>query len=194
MKRLSVARAISIVAHPALLLPAAVVGVAFGRELPAESAAAVTAAAVGTALAVMGFSYIRVRSGRWDHADASRRRERIELNRFLALALLLVALLSWATSQPKAVTAGAVLCAGVVVVALSLRSWLKVSLHVAFAALAALLWWPLQPAVLLLLLIALAVAWSRVALGRHSRAEVLVGLVLGGVAGSVFQYVGHVYQ
>ncbi len=194
MSKLSVARTVSIVGHPALLLPVAVVGVAFGSALPANSLATVVAAAVGTALAVMVFSIVRVRSGRWSHADASQPTERFQLNVFLATALMVVTALSWAASQPKAVTAGAAVCAALVVAALLLRSWLKVSLHVAFAALAALLWWPHHLVMLSLFVVALTVAWSRVVLGRHSRAEAMLGLVLGSAAGSAFQLVNYVYQ
>ena len=194
MNQISLARIVSIVAHPALLLPATVVGVSFGGELPAKSVATVVAAAVATVLAVMVFSYFRVRSGSWDHADASQPQERFELNVFLTLGLLVVAALSWAKSQPTAVTAGVALCAAITLVALLSRSWLKVSLHAAFAAFAALLCWPHRLVVLALLLLSLAVAWSRLVLVRHTRAEVVLGLVLGAAAGFVFQFVAYAYQ
>jgi membrane-associated phospholipid phosphatase len=42
-------------------------------------------------------------------------------------------------------------------------------------------------AMLVLMLLAAGVGWSRLALGRHTRAEVLLGLALGALAGMVFQ-------
>jgi membrane-associated phospholipid phosphatase len=61
---------------------------------------------------------------------------------------------------------------------------LKVSLHAAFAVFAAALVgvsFPFPFAVFAL--IAAAVAWSRVALGRHSRLEVMAGVAMGALGG-----------
>lgn len=187
MNRESAARALSIGAHPALLMPVAVIGSAVHRDATPRVLEVAAGASVVVAAAVFAYSHSRVRAGRWSHADASRPPERVQLNLFLVVALLMVAALSLLFSQPRAVTVGALSCAAVAVAALLLRQWLKLSLHLAFAALAAVLWWPVHEATVLLLLIAVGLAWSRLTLGRHTRAEVALGAVVGGAAGVAFQ-------
>jgi len=65
--------------------------------------------------------------------------------------------------------------------------WFKLSLHASFAAFAVLLLWPLNLwYVALASIAAVAICWSRLALGRHTLAEVLGGSFLGAVAGACF--------
>ena len=61
---------------------------------------------------------------------------------------------------------------------------LLMSLHAAFAVLVAGLPLPNVSAVLALLALAAGVSWSRLVLRRHTRAEVLVGLIVGLQAGA----------
>ncbi len=74
-----------------------------------------------------------------------------------------------------------------VAVAQLARQWLKLSLHAAFGAFAVGLAWPEGLAVAGLALLAAGVAWSRLVLRRHTRAEVWAGLALGAIAGLIFQ-------
>lgn len=187
MNRYTAARVLSIVAHPALLVPLSAVGVAVNRGASPAVVQTAAQASIGVAAAVMVYSLVRVRSGRWSHADASRPAERMQLNVFLVGALLAGAAYAVASDQPRGVVEGLLLSASLVVVALLLRGWLKLSLHVAFAAFAALLWWPTAAATAGLLLVAAGLAWSRLYLQRHTAADVLTGATAGVVAGLVFQ-------
>jgi hypothetical protein len=81
-----------------------------------------------------------------------------------------------------AVEAGAVVLAAIV-----LRRRLKLSQHVAFNLFAALAVLPSVGAALALVGLTGAVAWSRLKLGRHTRAEIGVGTVVGLVVGALFQ-------
>jgi heme/copper-type cytochrome/quinol oxidase subunit 3 len=74
----------------------------------------------------------------------------------------------------------------IVLAALALRRRMKLSLHCAFGAYAAALLWPVWPALAGLAALSLAVAWSRLQLQRHTRQEVLAGLVVGALAGLAF--------
>lgn len=187
VNRQALARLLSILGHPALLMPLAVVGSAFARGAPAPvlQAAALASAAVAAGVGV--YSLRQVRAGRWQHMDASVPRERGQLNRFLVLLLAGMAAMLWWSGQPPVVAAGLGIGAGVVALAHLVRWWLKVSLHAAFGAFAAGLAWPGLLAMVVLALLAVGVGWSRLVLNRHTRAEVLLGLALGGVAGLVFQ-------
>lgn len=181
------ARTLSIVGHPALLMPGAVVWAArLNQAPPALLQAAVVAC--GLVVVCVGiYSVVQVRAGRWQHVDASQPHERRQLNRLLALLLLGLAGALWWAGQPAPVVLGLALGGAVVVLASGLRHWLKLSLHAAFAVLAAALLWPSVPAVLALLALAAGVSWSRWVLRRHTRTEVLVGMLAGAAAGLGFQ-------
>lgn len=180
MQTRTLARIVSIVGHPALLMPLAVAGSAVVRDAPPSVVRTALLASALVAVAVGLYSLRQVRTGRWRHVDASVPGERRQLNRFLLVLLpVIAALLLWA-GQPPLLSAGLAMGAAMVLVALMCRHWLKLSLHAAFGLFAAGLAWPSTGMVLVLALLALAVGWSRLALGRHTRAEVLAGLALGG--------------
>lgn len=180
------ARVVSIAGHPLLLMPLATLLAAVSRGADAGTVHTLVVLVGALGAGVFGFAWWQVRRGRWLHVDASRQDERRQLNRMLLLVLGLAA--AWALqvagASPLAIALTA--AAAIVALALLLARWLKLSLHVAFAAFAAFLpAWPLAAAALAVL--AAAVAWSRLALQRHSRSDVLAGALAGVVAGLVFQ-------
>jgi membrane-associated phospholipid phosphatase len=181
------ARAMSIVGHPGVLMPLAVALGASGSGAPAVRVQAAVGAAVAVALIVGAFSLWQVKRGRWTHVDASLPHERDQLNVFVAVLLLAAAVLLALGTVSVAGAWGAALCAAVVLGAHALRRRLKVSQHAAFALFAAALVWPALPATPLLALLAVGVAWSRLALRRHTPAEVLTGLLFGAIAGGLFK-------
>ena len=133
---------------------------------------------------VMGFSWLQVRAGRWAHVDASNTNERKSLNVFLAVLCFLGALFLWFVSHRPYMSYALALSGSVIVVALLVARWAKMSLHAAFAAFATALVWPIIPAVVAGTLITAAVVWSRLVLERHVVADIAAGLVLGVVAGT----------
>ncbi|CAN7444329.1 hypothetical protein [Rhizobacter sp. LjRoot28] len=177
------ARTLSVVGHPALLMPAAVAGGAWFHQAPVRALAVGAAATLAVSACVMGFSAWRVRTGRWQHPDASVPVERHELNRFLLLLLLGGAVALAAAGEDGVMAAGLGLSGAIVAFAQLLRRWMKVSLHAAFAVFSAALLWPGPPAFALVLLLALGVGWSRWWLRRHRAVEVLTGWATGAVAG-----------
>lgn len=186
--RLRTARGLSIVGHPALLVPGAVAAAAWVHGAPPPLLQAAVAAAAFVAMAVLAFSAVQVRRGRWRHVDGSAPQERRQLNAFLALLLLGCAGALWWAGQPRAVPAGLAIGGALVLGLQGLHRWGKVSLHAAFAVFAALLLWPAAPAVAALLVLAGGVAWSRLVLHRHTPAEVAAGLASGAAAGLAFQW------
>lgn len=177
------ARALSILGHPALLTPGAVVAAAVARDTSPSVFWAATVASVVAALAVAVYSIVQVRRGGWQHVDASVPGERRQLNRFLVLLLWGLAGALAVSGQAPATVLGMALGGAIVACAQALRRWMKLSMHGAFAVFAAGLLWPLWPAVLGLLGLAAGVSWSRLVLGRHTLAEVLTGALVGGLAG-----------
>lgn len=184
---LAVARGLSIVGHPALLMPVAVPLAALKRSASAQDLwlGAAAALAVGTIVALV--SLRQVRAGRWAHVDASVPAERLQLNLLLAGLLLAAALILGLSSGSPVLAAGLASSGAIVLAALGLHRRMKLSLHCAFGAYAAALLWPAWPALAGLAALALGVAWSRLHLRRHTRRDVLAGLLVGALAGLSFQ-------
>lgn len=180
---LRVARLVSILVHPVVVMAAAAV-VAAGdgpsHALRWQALAVVVVAATG----VMVYSMSKARSGRWVHVDASQRHERAQLNRFASWWLLVLAVGLAMAGAHTGVVAAIALSGGIVLAGHLLRRWLKSSLHVAFAAFATGIAWPHVPIAGVLLAATVAVAWSRLALHRHVPAELLSGSLLGAAAGA----------
>ena len=74
----------------------------------------------------------------------------------------------------------------VIVIAMLIARWVKMSLHAAFAAFATALLWPAKLAIVAGVLLTGAVVWSRLVLGRHTAVDVAAGLLLGAAAGGVY--------
>jgi membrane-associated phospholipid phosphatase len=187
MSRTLIARTLSVIGHPALLMPASIAAAARMADAPPPLLRLAVGSAVAVAAIVGVFSLWQVHTGRWRHVDASLPGERRQLTRLLAALLCGIAVLAWASGQAPPVAAGPLLVALPVLAAHALRGRMKLSLHAAYAALAAPLLWPQLPLVAAAVLLALAVSWSRLQLRRHTRTEVLAGLLLGAGAGALLR-------
>jgi len=182
-----VARALSIIGHPAVLVPGAVVLAASNQGAPAGTMLAALLVALSVSIGVVIYSFAQVKSGRWSHVDASIPDERSQLNPLLALTLFAVGFASFATNQDTQIVAGLVMAAALVLVAHLLRASFKASLHVGFAVFSALLVWPNVLVTALVLVFAGAISWSRLVLHRHTVLDICAGAVLGAAAGAGFR-------
>jgi hypothetical protein len=188
MFRLPLARVLSVIGHPVVVLPVAVVVSGGARGVPASTRSTTIGVTVGIGLVVLVFSAVRVRLGHWKHVDASQPAERNQLNGFTAVLLLGAGLAGFLSpgGSPDLYLWPA--CSGgVVLAAIVLRRRLKLSQHVAFDLFAALAVLPSVGAAVAIAVLTGAVAWSRLKLGRHTRAEIGVGTVVGLVVGALFQ-------
>ncbi len=184
MIRVAVARAISIVGHPVVLVLVAALIAASTRGASLQQLRLIGGALVTLGIIVLGFSWWQVRAGRWSHVDASVRNERNSLNVFLVVLLLLSAVLLWFLTRRPYMPVALALSGALIVTALLIARWVKVSLHVAFAAFATALLWPIKLAFVVGVLVTAAVVWSRLVLGRHVAADVMAGFLLGAAAGA----------
>lgn len=182
---MAIARSLSILGHPLVVVPVAVATLVLHERT--SSAVAIVSVICGIAGVVLAFSFWQVRRGHWQHIDASARAERRSLNLFLAIVLCLGAAAAFYQLPGPGLSLG-LLLSGLLIVAVMLVSpWVKLSLHASFAAFAVLLLWPLKLwCVALASLAALGICWSRVMLGRHTIVEVLGGSFLGGLFGACF--------
>jgi membrane-associated phospholipid phosphatase len=90
---------------------------------------------------------------------------------------------------PRSIVAGAAAVLALLVAAAFCNRWLKVSLHEAFAvftvvSLSSVSLWASG----LLLVLAVAIGWSRVVLGRHTLPEVLAGAALGTLVSTALSF------
>jgi uncharacterized protein YjeT (DUF2065 family) len=184
--RMAFARAISIVGHPVVLVPIAALIAASTLGASSQQLRIIGGAILALGVVVLGYSGWQVRRGRWSHVDASARNERTSLNVFLAVLLLLSAALLWLLTRRSTMPVALAMSSAIFVAALLLARWVKVSLHVAFAAFATALLWPIKLAFLIGVLATAAVVWSRLVLDRHVAADIVVGLFLGAVVGGAY--------
>jgi membrane-associated phospholipid phosphatase len=182
--RHQVARWISILGHPFVLIPALVAAVTV-PWMPPERAARI----VGT---VLLFSIVpmlllmarRVRSGAWTNYDVSVREQRTGMYP-AAFAIASATLLVLAgTGAPPPILRGVLANVLLIGLAWLVNLRLKISLHTAFAVFtAAALFGMSRGLAAGCLALALAIAWSRLELGRHTLPEVIGGALLGAAVG-----------
>jgi membrane-associated phospholipid phosphatase len=172
-----VARWISILGHPFIVLPLVVA--------LTSASIAMTLVLIGV-MVVMTFAILRkVSRGDWNDFDVSLLEHRPGA---YARAIPLVAaawlLTSW-LRRPTPISWGFGVAIALMVIAAALsRFRLKVSMHAAFASYAASFPVATIPALAAgLAVLALLIAWSRVVLRRHTVAEVIVGVALGAAGG-----------
>jgi hypothetical protein len=169
------ARALSIVLHPfaTMLAFALLAGGAGGNR----GEALLVAAAVIVPVAALTAQ--RRRSGRWRTVDASERAERPALYAVAGVAAAVAAAAVLLRGGPSA-TRPALAVLLVFALGAAASPWVKASLHVAFATFAgaALLALGVRAGWVFLAL-SPPLAWSRLRLGRHTRAELAAGAAIG---------------
>lgn len=181
------ARAVSILGHPLLVLPAALTLPAALRDGdPRMLKTTLVGFTLFTAL-VLGWSWLQVRRARWTHIDASQPSERRSLNRTLLIAITIGALLAWRGLPTPDLALALALSAGIVAVAILSARGCKLSLHVAFVLYAAGLLWPLGPAAVIAgCAFAAVVAWSRLRLSRHEPRDIVAGATAGVLSATIY--------
>jgi hypothetical protein len=181
------ARALSIIGHPVCVVPMASLLAIASHGLVWRAVWVTAIFFVSLSLIVLAFAWRQVRAGRWQDIDASNVTERRSLNYFLAIVLFTGAFISFRQSQPLGLTLGLLMSGGLVVLVMLLSRWVKVSLHVAYLVYStAILWYSGVWFVAIGLCLATAVAWSRLELRRHALVEVVLGGIVGGIAGLLF--------
>ncbi|MEO0463034.1 MAG: phosphatase PAP2 family protein [Pseudomonadota bacterium] len=180
--KLRLARGFSIAGHPMIMLPASalIYSLAAGsltRILTVLGIAIVVSAGLGA------WAQKKVGTGQWSHVDAIDPRERREWNIAVLGCFLVIAALCALYDPEFAV--GVLALAFIMLSAMLLAPWLKVSQHTAFAVLSTWVVATINPAAgMAFAALSLAVAWSRLALKRHTSKEVVVGFALGALTGA----------
>lgn len=180
---------LSIVFHPFVMIGVMVGAAAASRQSAGAAVQSVGIVAIFTIVPLAALMWRQVRRGEWENADASNPAERpiLYLVGGIAVATLLVYLL---VLRPQSfMVRGVVATLGMFAVCGVATRWIKVSLHMAFAALAATALALMRAPLGYALLAALpAIVWSRLALGRHTPLELAVGTIIGAGTGAAIHY------
>jgi len=178
------AKTLSVIGHPFALLPLTVLIVALRNTSPAR---ALTIGIITISVTVVPLLFIirrNVITGKWGNHDISERSER---GRFYPIAVVVVALsclVFWLLDFPRPLLVGIIVSLALLLAAMLINRWSKISLHLIFAAYCAVLLTAVDYRLgAIFILLAIAVAWSRVKLERHSLGQVLGGAALGTTAG-----------
>jgi membrane-associated phospholipid phosphatase len=183
--RYRVARWISILGHPFVLV-LLLVGSLTLQVLPPGRAFLVTGIVFAASILPMALTLRRhVRTGRCTDYDVSVREERARIYpAALGVVLVTLLVLAW-IGPPRDVLAGTVAVLALLGTASLVNLRHKISLHTAFGVYVALCFLPLSAGLAGAgAALAVAIGWSRIAMGRHTPAEVASGLVLGAVVGT----------
>jgi membrane-associated phospholipid phosphatase len=184
-----VARAISAIIHP-VVVPLATLGIlTYLAHGSLTDAARLVVVAVAIGIVPIGvLVLVQVARGQWTDMDVSVRRQRYILYP-LGIACMLAAVFSFVElgAPSTAIRAAVGLVAANVLNSL-INFGYKVSAHATTAALCAAVLWLATPVSLIgvaAAAAALLVGWSRVALGRHTGGQVVLGWAVGLICGAV---------
>ena len=175
---------VSWIGHPLVFVTISV-GIVVLTEFASRVALPLLAALFLSLIAPMGLLlFFGVRSGRWGDADVSVREER---KRFYPIAIPLSALgtiVMWLMHAPRGILRGGVITLLLLIVSAIANQWSKVSLHILFATLCTVILFRVNLVCgSAAFILAALVFWSRLHLSRHTIAESISGVVLGGVGG-----------
>lgn len=186
----AIARWVSVIGHPFVMVAVMVAAVALRHATRAEAARIVVIVIVITLVPIAILMIRQVRRGSWNNVDASNASERPVL---FAVGIVGVAILiaySLYFQPASFLVRGSIGVLMMLACCAFLVRWVKVSLHMAFCALAAtilvLLDSPMGWAFLLFLPV---LAWSRYALGRHRQHELVLGSAIGLATGLAIYFV-----
>jgi membrane-associated phospholipid phosphatase len=175
---------ISVIGHPFVLLTLTVIIVALRNTSPLR---ALTIGIITISVTVVPLLFVIRRSvvtGKWGNHDISERSER---NKFYPIAVAVVAvscLVFWFLDFPRPLLVGITISLVLLLAAMLINRWSKISLHLTFAAYCAVSLTAVDYRLgAFFILLAIAVAWSRLKLERHSLGQVLGGAALGTAAG-----------
>jgi hypothetical protein len=176
----SIARWVSIIGHPFVLIILMVLSVCSARGM---GAGAFRIAAIVTVAGLIPsgiFMWRRHATGRWQTVDASSPKDRPAA--YLAAFVILTPIsLYFLFVEPSSdMFRGTVAFALMLGAAAAFNRWIKLSLHMAFDVFAGLILAKISLAYGLAILIFVPlIGWSRVALARHTAREVIGGCALG---------------
>lgn len=179
----TLARMVSIALHPFVVF-AVLALIAAARSAPETLGR--TAIGMVVAIAVVAaFIAQRMRGGHWATVDASSRSDRPLL--YVVALVVTGGYWLWQGASESTSSSGVLLAMLMLMVAGVANRWIKLSLHLACLAFAAMLMLGLsQPVAVIAFALLPLLGWSRLRMRRHTLREVVGGMALGLVTGVIF--------
>lgn len=179
--RLTVAKAVSAIIHPVVFPLVTLAAITYIRSGSVRMAAVVTGLAVAlTAAPVALLVGVQVARGKWTDLDVSVRQQRYALYPLGLIGATLMTVAFVLAGAPRAVIGAALALALANAIDGVINFSYKVSAHATAAAACAALVWLFVPGWGIVATVAAGlVGWSRVALGRHTTGQVLLGWLVG---------------
>jgi len=181
------AQCLSLLGHPFIFVPIVALLVGWHVLTPGEAAFGVLTIVLACLLPISIYIFRKVKRREWSDLDVSQRKDRPYLFIVGVTLLILACLILHLTHQPPAFVRG---CTAAIVLVCSgglLNFWIKLSMHAGFAMLTSFSLWPLGAKVAFpMTIFAILVGWSRIILSRHTKLEVVIGLILGAIVAHLF--------
>lgn len=179
------AQLVSVLGHPFVVLPLVVIIAALQNSSAERALTLGLITIVATVLPLLFIIRRKVRAGKWSDHDVSEHSERGSFYRVAVVVIAISVLTFWLFDFPRSLVLGILIGLLLLLAAMFINRWTKISLHLAFAAysavaLTAVNFW--LGAVFMVLVVP-AIGWSRIKLKRHSLGQVLAGAMLGAAAG-----------
>jgi hypothetical protein len=184
-----IARWLSIIFHPFVMVGVMVGTAAAARQSAGQALGSVAIVALFTIVPLAVLMFRQVRRGAWRNADASNRSERPVL--YIVGGVSLAALLSYLllVKSQSFMIRGTIATLAMVAVCAAATKWIKVSLHMAVATMAATALSLMRSPVGYALVVMLpALVWSRLTLERHTPYELVLGAIIGAAAGAATHF------
>lgn len=181
------AKALSILGHPLLTISLFALYITF-QQLPTRNASIISALLLGgVVIPISWYNYRKVKHGRYTNFDVSDQRQRAQFYPVLIGLISLMTGLLFATHQPRPFCYGTACALLLVVSSYGVNRYIKASLH---TSLSFFLTWAIysinQPLGLMMGVFSILIGASRLVLERHTLLEILVGALIGLVAGTGF--------
>jgi membrane-associated phospholipid phosphatase len=175
-----IANIISIIGHPLLTIPIFILIVMSGFE-SFPKASLIAFLIVGCVfIPVILRMYIKSKNGTYTNFDVSDRTQRKSLFLFAIPLLLVVTVILFATNQSRTLCISVLFALILLIVSQVTNFYIKSSLHVSLNIyLSSLIFTVNYKIGIAVLLFTVLIGWSRVQLGRHTKKEVLFGLIIG---------------
>jgi len=185
-----IAQIISVAGHPLLTIPLFVVIVTFTLEDFRKAFITSTIIIGGFFIPLILRLYLKSRKGSYTNFDVSDRIQRKSIFFFIIPILSVVTFIAFLTDQSINLCLSLLFGLTLVAVSQVVNLTIKSSMHVSFHIYLSFLIMALNPFIgIIAFLITIPIAWSRIVLGRHSLKEVLIGGLLGVLAGLCMIYV-----
>ena len=181
------AQCLSLIGHPFIFVPIVALFVSWHRLTPGKAALGILTVVLACLVPVSIYIFGKVKRREWSDLDVSQRKDRPHLFIVGVTLLILTCLILQLTHQSPAFVRGCTAAIVLVCSGWALNFWIKPSMHAGFAMLASFSLWPFGVKVAFpMIIFAILVGWSRVILSRHTKLEVVTGLILGAIVAHLF--------